>query len=129
MSVLVVDDSRAMRLLVGLALRRAGHEVTEAADGVEALEALAGRRFACIVCDVNMPRMDGLTFLGRLRVLPEHRRTPVCMVTTESGAAAVGEGEAAGVRYWIVKPFRTEQLVAAVAHALADAQRPAQEAL
>lgn len=125
MSVLVVDDSRAVRLLVGLALRRAGHEVTEAADGIEALEALAGRSFACIVCDLNMPHMDGLTFLGRLRGLPEHRRTPVCMVTTESGAAAVGAGEAAGVRQWIVKPFRTEQLLAAVARAVADDQRRA----
>jgi two-component system chemotaxis response regulator CheY len=117
MSVLVVDDSRAMRLLVGLALRRAGHEVTEAADGVEALAALADSRFACIVCDLNMPRMDGLTFLGRLRSLPEHRETPVCMLTTESGTQAVREGQAGGVRAWIVKPFVSERLVEAVSRA------------
>jgi len=117
MNVLVVDDSRSVRLLVALALRRAGHEVVEACDGVEALAALGGGEVGCVVCDLNMPRMDGLTFLERLRELPGHGATPVVMLTTESGSDAVRRGEAAGVRSWIVKPCTGDQLVAAVAGA------------
>jgi two-component system chemotaxis response regulator CheY len=120
-TVLVLDDSRAMRLVAALALRRAGHDVVEAGDGMEGLGALAAGPVDCVVCDLNMPRMDGLAFIGRLRALPGHARTPVVMVTTEPGPAAVRAGEAAGVRAWIVKPFRAEQLVAAVA-ALAPAR-------
>jgi two-component system chemotaxis response regulator CheY len=122
MKVLVVDDSRSMRLVVGSALRRAGHEVLEACDGVAALEALEAcgpGRVDCVVCDLYMPRMDGLTFLRQLRGVPECERTPVIMLTTESGAGAVDSGEAAGVRAWIVKPFRAEQLVEAVASSAA----------
>ena len=119
MNVLVVDDSKSLRLLVGVALRRAGHEVAEAGDGVEALQALEGAEVACVVCDLNMPRMDGFEFLERLRTLPGHGRTPVVVLTTECSPASVARGEAAGVRAWIVKPFRTEQLVAAVAGAAA----------
>lgn len=119
MHVLVVDDSRSLRLLIGTALRRAGHEVVEAADGVDALAALPAKAFGCVVCDLNMPRMDGLQFVERLRGTPGHERTPVVMLTTESGAGAVERGETAGVRAWIVKPFRAEQLVEAVALAAA----------
>jgi len=120
MYVLVVDDSRSVRLLVGHALRRAGHEVTEARDGVEALQAAVSAGPACVVCDVNMPRMDGLEFLERLRALPGHARTPVVMLTTECCDQSVRRGQAAGVRTWIVKPFSSEQLVEAVARAAAD---------
>lgn len=114
MKVLVVDDSRSIRLLVGLALRGAGHLVVEAGSGEAALHELAKGPVDCVLCDVNMPGLDGLELLERLRALPGHRRTPVVMLTTETGVEALRRGSAAGVRGWIVKPFTRDQLVGAV---------------
>ena len=113
-TVMVVDDSGSFRTVVKLALQKAGYEVVEAADGKDACGKLDGRKLNLIVCDVNMPQMDGLTFLKHLKTEANYKFTPVIMLTTESQESKKAEGRAAGARAWITKPFQPSTLVDAV---------------
>ncbi|MEK8026074.1 MAG: hypothetical protein RLY78_138 [Pseudomonadota bacterium] len=113
-TILVVDDSGSFRTVVKLALQKAGYGVVEACDGKDAIGKLGGQKVNLIVCDVNMPNMDGLSFLRHVKDSPAHRFTPVIMLTTESQEAKKAEGKAAGARAWITKPFQPSQLVDAV---------------
>ncbi len=118
-TILIVDDSSSLRTVVKLALTRAGYEVLEAADGLEGLAKLdQAARVSLIVSDVNMPRMDGITFLRKLKEHARHKFTPVIMLTTEGQDAKKNEGRAAGARAWMVKPFNPPQLLDAVAKLL-----------
>ena len=112
-TVLVVDDSMMVRRQVGRALEDAGFAVLEAADGQEALDKMAAAAVGLVVCDVNMPRMDGLEFLERLGPAGV-AATPVVMLTTEGQPALVQRAKAAGANGWIVKPFKAELLVATI---------------
>lgn len=114
-TILVIDDSSSFRTVVKLALQKAGYAVVEAVDGEDAVARLDAYPPALIVCDVNMPRMDGLSFARHVKTTADHRFTPIIMLTTESQEAKKTEGRAAGVRAWITKPFQPSQLVDAVA--------------
>jgi len=114
-TIMIIDDSASLRQVVGIALTGAGYEVVEACDGRDALNQLTGRKFNLMLCDVNMPNMDGISFLKALRQLPAYKFTPVIMLTTEAGEDKKREGQAAGARAWVVKPFKPEQLLNAVA--------------
>lgn len=113
-SILAVDDSASMRQMVSFTLKGAGYTVTEAVDGVDALEKAKQESFDLVITDVNMPRMDGITLIKELRALPNFRFTPLLMLTTESGADKKTAGKAAGATGWIVKPFNPDQLVKTV---------------
>lgn len=113
-TVLVVDDSAAIRQVVSITLSGAGYEVITACDGSDALAKLTGQRVHLIISDVNMPVMDGLTFVRKLKERPEYKFTPVIMLTTESAEDKKQEGKAAGARAWMVKPFQPAQMLAAV---------------
>ena len=113
-TILIVDDSLSLRQLVSMTLKRAGYEVIEACDGKDALSKLGGSKIDLIVSDVNMPNMDGLTFLKELKQRKEYRFTPVIMLTTESAEDKMKEGQQSGARAWMVKPFKPEQMLAAV---------------
>jgi two-component system chemotaxis response regulator CheY len=112
-TVLIIDDSGSFRTVVKLALQKAGYEVVEACDGEDAVGKLDGRKIHCMVCDVNMPRMDGISFVRHVKTT-SYKFTPVIMLTTESQDAKKAEGKAAGARAWITKPFQPSQLVDAV---------------
>ncbi|MEQ5835199.1 response regulator [Marinobacter sp. NFXS9] len=112
--IFIVDDSSSMRQLVRMTLREAGYEVQEAFDGQDALQKLQGNRVNLVISDVNMPRMDGISLLRNLKQDSAHRFTPVLMLTTESEQAKKAEGQAAGAKAWMVKPFQPAQLLAAV---------------
>jgi len=114
-TVLVVDDSAALRQAVGGALREAGYRVIEAGDGQEALGKLDGERVHLVICDVNMPRMDGIAFVREMKKVAAYRFTPVIMLTTVGSEAKKLEGQIAGAKAWVVKPFQPAQLMAAVA--------------
>lgn len=114
-TILIVDDSGSFRQVVRMALQRAGYEVVEAVDGKDATTKLDGRKYSLIVCDVNMPNMDGLTFVKHVKANGSYKFTPIIMLTTESQEAKKAEGRAAGVRAWITKPFQPSQLVDAAA--------------
>jgi two-component system chemotaxis response regulator CheY len=113
-TILVVDDSWSVRQLVSLTLRSAGYEVIEAIDGADALSKLTGKELHLIICDVNMPNMDGISFVKEVKKLDNYKFTPVIMLTTESQETKKQEGQAAGAKAWIVKPFRPDQLLSAV---------------
>jgi two-component system chemotaxis response regulator CheY len=113
-TILIVDDSASVRQVVGIALRGAGYDVIEGADGADALGKLDGRKIHLIVSDVNMPRMDGITFVKECKKLPDYKFTPIIMLTTESQEAKKREGQAAGAKAWVVKPFQPAQMLAAV---------------
>ncbi len=114
-SILIVDDSASLRTVVKMALQRAGYEVVEAADGVQGLAALeAAGKVHLIVSDVNMPNMDGITFVTQVKQHPRHKFVPVVMLTTEGQDAKKEQGRAAGAKAWIVKPFNPPQLLDAV---------------
>ncbi len=117
-TILTVDDAPTMRKVIALALAGAGHEVIEAEDGVAGLAVLQARRVDLVISDVNMPRMDGIEFTRQARLLPQHPRTPILLLTTESDATIKARGKAAGATGWIVKPFKQEQLLAVVAKVL-----------
>lgn len=110
--VLVVDDSMVVREQVGRLLGPAGFEVMGAEDGVDALQKLERSAVSLIVCDVNMPRMDGLEFLAALH--SSGNPVPVVMLTTEGQHSKIQQAKAHGAKGWIVKPFKPEMLVAAV---------------
>ncbi len=113
-NILAVDDSASMRQMVAFTLKGAGHEVTEACDGQEALDIAKGQKFDLVLSDVNMPNMDGISLARELRSLPDFKFTPILMLTTEAGMDKKSEGKAAGATGWIVKPFNPEQLLATV---------------
>jgi len=110
-TILIVDDSSSVRTVVGIALRGAGYDVIEGCDGVDALSKMKGQKIHLIVSDVNMPNMDGITFVKELKKLPAYKFTPVCMLTTEAGQSMMQEGKAAGAKAWIVKPFQPPKLL------------------
>ncbi|MEB0178073.1 response regulator, partial [Undibacterium sp. CCC3.4] len=112
--VMVVDDSASVRQVVGLALRGAGYGVIEACDGVDALAKLSGQKIHLIISDVNMPNMDGITFVQEVKKLAAYKFTPVIMLTTESQEGKKLQGQAAGAKAWVVKPFQPAQMLAAV---------------
>lgn len=113
-TIMVVDDSSSMRRVVGIALKGAGYDVLEGCDGKDALSKLNGQKVHLIISDVNMPVMDGITFLKSVKQMPAYKFTPVIMLTTESEDSKKREGQAAGARAWVVKPFQPDQLLGAV---------------
>lgn len=114
-TVIVIDDSATVRQHVGRTLQQAGFTIVEAADGVDGMAAIDSTPGAkVVICDVNMPRMDGLEMLERVKKDPRHAALPVLMLTTEGQPALIERAKKAGAKGWIVKPFRSELLVATV---------------
>jgi len=112
-AILTVDDSVSVRQVVSFALKDAGYDTVEATDGRDALTKLtAGMRL--VITDLNMPNMDGLELIKRIRAGATNKYVPIIVLTTESQPAKKQEAKAAGATGWIVKPFRPEQLLAVV---------------
>ncbi len=112
--ILIVDDSSSFRQVVNIALTEAGYDVLEACDGKDALSKLNGDKIHLIISDVNMPNMDGITFVTEAKKLPAYKFTPIIMLTTESQDDMIQKGKAAGVKAWMVKPFKPAQMLDAV---------------
>lgn len=113
-TIMIVDDSASLRQVVSIALRGAGYEVLEGCDGKDALRKLTGQKVHLIISDVNMPNMDGISLVKAVKQLPAYRFTPIVMLTTESQAAKKAEGQAAGAKAWMLKPFNPPQLLSVV---------------
>ena len=124
--ILVIDDSETIRQQVKQALAATGYEIIEAVDGVDGLEklrALADLDMA--LCDVNMPRMNGLDMIAEVQ--RSGPKIPILMLTTEGQPSLIRRARESGAKGWIVKPFKPELLVAAVTK-LIDQPRPAADA-
>ncbi|MBF0265636.1 MAG: response regulator [Gammaproteobacteria bacterium] len=108
--ILFVDDSKSMRQVVGIALKKAGYEVETGEDGQDGVSKL-DTRFHAIISDVNMPNMNGIEFIKAIKQNPTNKFTPIIMLTTESGADLKKQGQEAGAKVWMVKPFKPDQLL------------------
>lgn len=113
--VMIVDDSRSTRARIRKHLETSGHTVLEAGDGQQGLDILEREKDVNLVlCDIRMPRMDGLTMCRKLREIPRLNQLPILMLTTESSLEMRDQGKAFGLLGWITKPFREEEVVAAI---------------
>ena len=113
-TIMIVDDSASLRQVVGISLRSAGYDVLEGCDGVDALRKLTGQKVHLIISDVNMPNMDGISLVKAVKQMPAYKFTPIVMLTTESQEEKKRQGQEAGAKAWVVKPFKPEQLIGVV---------------
>jgi len=116
--ILFVDDSPTIRSSVSFCLRNAGYKVTEAMDGLDALEKLKsikkeGQSLSLIITDINMPQMDGITFISKVKET-EFKFVPILVLSTEGDESEIEKGRDAGAAGWLLKPFQPEQLLWAV---------------
>jgi len=110
-----VDDSSTVRQTVALALSNAGYDSIEAGDGVDGLQRLEqNSEVALVICDVNMPKKNGIEMLLSMRADARHAVVPVVMLTTEGNPDLMEQARRAGAKGWLVKPFKNESLVATV---------------
>jgi len=112
--IMTADDSASIRQMVSFTLKDAGYEVVEAVDGKDALNKLNGSKVNMLITDLNMPNMDGIELIKQVRAKSEFKFIPIIMLTTESQAEKKQRGKAAGATGWIVKPFKSEQLIAVI---------------
>jgi two-component system, chemotaxis family, chemotaxis protein CheY len=112
--ILTIDDSKTMRDMLMLTLAEAGFDVLQAVDGQNGLDVLGDQHVDVIITDINMPIMDGYEVIRRLRQDPNHKSTPILVLTTESEAEKKNLARAAGATGWMVKPFDPDRLVATV---------------
>ena len=117
-TILIVDDSSSMRQDVSMALKGGGYDVIEACDGKDALTKLGGQKIHLVISDVNMPNMDGITFVRELKKNAAYKFVPVIMLTTEGNEEKKKAGQEAGAKAWVVKPFQPAQMLAAVSKLL-----------
>jgi two-component system chemotaxis response regulator CheY len=115
--IMIIDDSPTMRMSIKLAITNLNCEIEQAENGADALEkisalAKSGEDLALCISDVNMPVMDGITFVKEFRRID--RFTPILMLTTESGISHVAEQQEAGISGWMIKPFKADELVKTV---------------
>lgn len=113
LDVLIVDDSAAIRKILQRVLRQTDislGEIQEAGDGTEAVEILKNRGFGLILSDINMPQMDGLQLLARIREMEHLKSVPVIMITTEGGQGRVMEAVQLGATGYVRKPFTADQI-------------------
>ena len=113
LDVLIVDDSAAIRKILQRVLRQTDlnlGDISEAGDGTEAVEILKNRRFGLILSDINMPQMDGLQLLARIKEMDHLKDVPVIMITTEGGQGKVMEAVQLGATGYVRKPFTADQI-------------------
>ncbi len=114
-TILIIDDSRTVRQQVGIVLSEAGYEVLEASDGLDGAEKIAANEeLSMVICDVNMPRMNGIEMVSFVKKEPKNANLLVLMLTTEGQPSLIAQAKAAGAKGWIVKPFKPDLLLATV---------------
>ena len=113
--VLIVDDSATIRQQVRMALSPAGFDIIEAADGEDGLAQIRNDAgIAAVICDVNMPKKNGLELIEELKAGGPNSHVPIVMLTTEGQPALVQRAKKAGAKGWIEKPFKPNLLVTAI---------------
>ena len=118
-TILCVDDSFSMRTIIKTVLTNSQYKLLEAENGVDALDVVKSNpEIDMFIVDVNMPKMDGITLVKKLRTINEYESTPIIILTTEAKNDKKAEGQAAGATGWIVKPFDSDKLTKVVASLL-----------
>jgi two-component system chemotaxis response regulator CheY len=114
--ILIVDDSSLVRLYYRDTLEKAGFEVEQAINGIEAMEKVLTQTYDLAIVDINMPRMDGISFVRSLRrSTPDVASLPALMITTEAGQQDIVDARAAGANFYLVKPVSEAELLRHVA--------------
>ena len=116
-TIMIVDDSASFRRVEVMTLSGAGYDIIEACDGLDALaklDQLGTEKIHLIICDINMPNMGGIEFVAQVKQNPKFKFTPIMMLTTEDSDEIKQQGRAAGAKAWMVKPFKSEQMLNAV---------------
>ena len=119
-TILTVDDSPSIRQMLAYVLTSNGYKVIEAEDGEQGLEFAKANQADLVLTDQNMPKMDGLTLIKALRSLPNYKKVPIMMLTTESSQALKQQGRDAGATGGMVKPFDPEKLLEMLKRAFAQ---------
>jgi two-component system, chemotaxis family, chemotaxis protein CheY len=117
-SILLVDDSESLRLIIAQALKAEGYQCLEAEDGVSALDVLQANSVDLIISDINMPNMNGIDLVSHVRKSPDNKFTPIIMLTTETNQEQKLLAKKAGATAWISKPFIMPKLLNAVTRCL-----------
>jgi two-component system, chemotaxis family, chemotaxis protein CheY len=117
--IMIVDDSASIRQVISITLQSAGYEFIEATDGNDALKKLDGTRVHLILSDINMPNMDGITFVTEVKKLAKYKFTPIIMLTTEVNQAKKEAAKEAGAKAWVTKPFQPKILLEAISKLIA----------
>jgi two-component system, chemotaxis family, chemotaxis protein CheY len=110
-TVMVVDDASSMRGLIGMTLKSAGYNVIEASDGKDALNKIEQQPVNLMISDLNMPVMNGIELVKTLKASAKFKFLPIVMLTTESDESKKQEGQMAGAKAWIVKPFKPDTVL------------------
>ena len=113
-NVLVVDDAETVRKSVSDLLLSAGFQVTEAVDGQDGVDKIKAGNFDCVICDLHMPRKNGVELVSEVKREQEYAALPIMMLTTEGSAELAEQAREAGAIGWMVKPFKPVILVDAV---------------
>ena len=119
-TILTVDDSPSIRQMLAYVLTSNGYHVIEAEDGEQGLAFAKANQADLVLTDQNMPKMDGLALIKALRSLPNYRKVPIMMLTTESSQALKQQGRDAGATGWMVKPFDPDKLLEMLRRAFAQ---------
>ena len=114
MRVLTVDDSRTILAMLHHTLSNAGFEVLQAEDGQQGLDLLKANPVDIVITDINMPVMDGIEFIRKVRASGQFSALPILILTTETSQDKRDQGKAAGGTGWIVKPFDPEKLISVI---------------
>lgn len=113
-NILAVDDQKSMREMVRIVLQSSGHNVTLAEDGVEAMAIARENNFDLVITDINMPNMNGISLVSKLKLLEQYKFVPVLMLTTETSSYKKDKAKAFGASGWLTKPFDPDRLNNAV---------------
>jgi two-component system chemotaxis response regulator CheY len=119
-TILTVDDSPTVRQQIKALLESSGMQVLEATDGADGLQKAKDNKIDLLLVDVNMPVMDGISMVKEVRKIGAYAKTPIFILTTESGAAAAKSGKEAGATAWIIKPFKPQILLRGIQQMLAS---------
>lgn len=114
MRVLTVDDSPTILSMLNHVLKEAGFDVVQAVDGQKGLDAMQGEEFDVVITDINMPVMDGIEFIKKVRASGANKSLPILILTTESSPEKRNQGREAGGTGWIVKPFDPQKLISVI---------------
>ncbi|MCP4352684.1 MAG: response regulator [Desulfobacterales bacterium] len=117
-TIIIVENSNAVRELIGFTLERDGYKVIKAEDGFDALKKMNMSAVDMIFTDIHMPNMDGIEFIRHVRANPKYRFVPIIIVTTDSNESLKEKARTAGVTAWIIKPFKKDQLLRVVKRVL-----------
>jgi len=113
-TIMTVDDSASVRAMVNFTLSEMGFETVEAVDGNDALKKMEETKIDMLITDLNMPGLDGISLIRKVREIPTCASIPIIVLTTEYHSDKKEESMAAGATGWIVKPFRPDQLISTV---------------